>query len=532
MSGPSRLMTPVGPVAAGFGRSRAFISGIMGPVGGGKTTECIAKGVRIGLMQKPVWDAQRGCHVKKCRGAIVRDTYPNLDRTVIKSWHQWFPKDLGRWSGEAPRTHAFTLDCGVPGTPGYHQLDMEVIFTAIGDKAVEDVLRGLELTWLWPNEWDLLPATILEIGAGRVGRYPSAMEGGCAWPFIFGDWNAPEEDNHVVSLFGIDGPSRIDAAMAEALGSDLNEGRPLIEFFRQPGGMDEGAENLTNLPGGRSYYTKQSALLRPDMKRRLIDNRVGPIRHGTPVFPEFHDDLSTHPTDPRGHVRNFEMIPGLPILIGADQGLLAAAALCQLDPATDTLRCFDELARVFEDKDGTIEVSQIGGEAFGRELKARLATRYPGYAVELVTCDPAGAAGEEAINHRSWRQDFAKGLGLPVRKARVPGNALEPRLKVVRDRVTGYAGGAPRLWVHPRCVVLRKAFNTKYAWRRVAVGSEAGGRFDSKPLKLQGYSDVMDALGYLAFEVERGVELGATGPASRGRSRRVVTNDSGMGARS
>lgn len=519
-------MTPVGPVAGAFGESRAFIAGIMGPVGGGKTTECIAKGFRAGLLQKPVWDPQRDCFVKKCRGAVVRDTYPNLDRTVIKSWHQWFPKTLGRWSGEAPRMHAFTLNIGQKGTRGYHQLDMEVIFTAIGDNSVEDVLRGLELTWLWPNEWDRLPRSILEIGTGRVGRYPSAIDGGCQFAQIFGDFNAPEEDNHVVKLFGIDGTLDIDAELADLLAMEAGEERPLIEFFRQPGGLDDDAENLHNLPpiiqgnpkAGRLYYLKQAAALKnsPDMKRRMVDNRIGPIRSGTPVFPEYRDEY---------HAREFDLIPGLPILIGADQGLLGAVVLAQLDPRIDQLRVFDEMARIFEDDKGHIEISQIGGEAFGKEVAARLQTRYPGYEIGLAVCDPAGAAGEEAINARSWRQDFQKGLGLSVRKARVPGNAIEPRLKAVRTRLNGTVQGEPKLLIHKRCSILRRGFNSRYAWQRVSVGkSDDGGRFDSKPRKLQGYSDVQDAVQYLCFELEHGTRLSATGPA-RGRSR-PIENDS------
>lgn len=515
-AGLTRLMNPVGPVAGAFGLSLAQIALIMGPVGAAKTTECIAKCVRAAVKQRAVWDSQRGCFVKRARGLVIRDTYPNLDRTVIKSWHQWFPKTMGKWSGEAPRVHAFTLNIGQPGTKGHHQLDLEMIFTAIGDHAVEDVLRGLEVTFAWPNEWDLLPGKILEVLIGRVGRYPSAIDGGCAFPQIFGDCNAPEEDNHLVPLFGIDGEIRVDPELAAALKAEGADDRPLIAFFRQPGGLDPGAENLQNLPGGRAYYLKQAALLAPDMKRRLIDNRLGPIRHGTPVYPEFKDEW---------HVADFPFDPTLPVLIGADQGICPGVVMAQLDPQLDQLRIFDEAARIFENDDGQMEVSQMGGFAFGREIAIKLQTRYQGPTIGFACADPAAAQGEQAIDQRSWRQDFQRGLGVPVRKARVPGNALEPRLNAMRGRLGATVRGAPKLLVHKRCTILRKAFNTKYCWARVSVGSIEGGRFGSKPIKVQGYADVMNAAEYLVFEVDRGVEQSATGVSSA-RARKLVELDS------
>ena len=524
--GKVSLMNPVGPVAAAFGASKAFLPFIMGPVGGGKTTECIAKGVRVGLEQPAVFDPVRGVPVKKCRGAIVRDTYPNLDRTVIKSWHQWFPKEMGSWSGDAPRRHSFTIEIGVRGTPGFCLLDMEVIFVAIGDHAVEDVLRGLELTWLWLNEADLLPRAIVEIGVGRVGRYPGAKDGGCAMAQIFGDFNAPEDDNWIVSTII---EKKIDPDLVEALRIEFGENRPLIEFFRQPGGLEDGAENLHNLPGGKAYYLKQAALLPDDKKRRFVDNRIGPVRHGTPVYPEFVDDfLYDDQAAKEGHVRPFDLRPGLPILIGADQGICPGVVMAQLWPEYDQLVVFDEMARIFEDDKGHIEVSQMGGEAFGRSVAARLATRYADWSVGLVTADPAAAQGEDAIEHRSWRREFQDGLGVRVRKCGVPGNAVGPRTKAVRDRLGARVPGRPRLLVHPRCTITRKAFNSKYVFQRVAMGAAEGGRFGSKPVKVQGYSDVMNALEYLAWDVAKGLAPSALGAAApRGAAGgRTITNES------
>lgn len=539
MSAQVGFMSPSGPIGAGFRACEAFLTLIMGPVGSGKTTDCIAKGIQIGAKQGKVWDPTRlggkGCWVRKCRGAVVRDTYPNLDRTVIKSWHKWFPKEMGRWSGDAPRTHAFTIDMWdvSSGTPEFFQLDMEVIFVAIGDRAVEDVLRGLELTWLWLNEQDLLPRAIIELGIGRVGRYPSGKDGKCLFPQVFGDMNAPEEDNWTVELFI---EKKIDEAAKRAfekrLASIANDNdappRPLIEFHRQPGGLEAGAENLQNLEGGRTYYEVQAAIMAPDKARRMIHNRIGPVRKGTLVYPEFVDDALYDNRDGAlmGNVRPFDIDPRLPVLIGADQGICPGVVLAQLDPSTDQLRIFDEQARIFENEDGNIVVSQMGGEAFGRQVATLMLSAYPGLSVGLAVADPAGSQGEQAIEGSSWRRDFQRGLGVNVKRCSVPGNSIELRTKAVRDRFGSRVPGQPRLLVHPRCTILRKAFSSRYVFSRVAVGVTAdSGRFADKPVKAQGYSDVMNALEYLCFEVNKGLSFSAVGSALPRSQRRAIEND-------
>ncbi|NYT42310.1 hypothetical protein HZY97_16175 [Sphingomonas sp. R-74633] len=540
MSAAVSLMLASGPVGAAFRACLAFLTLVMGPVGSGKTTDCIAKGVQCGAMQEAVWDQTRlggkGCFVRKCRGAVVRDTYPNLDRTVIKSWWKWFPKNMGHWSGEAPRTHRFTLDMwdhSDPAKPFFFQLDMEVLFIAIGDNAVEDVLRGLELTWLWLNETDLLSRAIIEIGIGRVGRYPSGKDGRCLFPQIFCDMNAPEEDNWTVPLFiekQLDPAAKaaIEKRMRE-VANDNGPVREVIGFYRQPGGLEDGAENLQNLPGGRGYYELQVAVMAADKARRMVHNRIGPVRKGTLVYPEFVDDLlyDDEKGAQTGHVREFDVNPRWPVLIGADQDVCPGLVFAQLDPQTDQLMIFDELARIFENEDGNIVVSQMGGEAFGRQAALHLATHYPALSVGLVTADPAGSNGEKAIEGTSWRRQFQKGLGVNVRKCTVPGNSIELRTKAIRDRLGSKIPGKPQLVVHRRCTILRKAFTSRYVFKRIAAGGAVdSGKFADAPVKAQGYSDVMNAAEYLAFEVNKGLSFSAVGPAAtRGPGRQIV-NDS------
>ncbi|WP_374650315.1 hypothetical protein [Rhizorhabdus sp.] len=496
MSSLARLMSSVGPVAEAFVWDRRIITMIMGPVGSAKTTTCIRKLIHIALWQNPGPDG-----VRRARIGVIRDTYPLLKKTVLQSWWSWFGKEMGEWNGESPFTHKIMIF-----VPGKGHVEIEVIFAAIGESRAEDVMRGWELTALWLNEADLLAKSVFSFGLGRIGRFPNALQGGCAWSGIIMDFNAPDIENWTYTL-GVDQDLGLDKEVEEELREEYGE-RFGVGFHRQPGGRSKNPppENIQNLP--RGYYAQQMIGQTPDYIRRMIDNEFGPVRNGLPVYPEFKDGR---------HVQHFQLIPSLPLFIGCDQGLLGAAVIGQLT-SMGQLFIWDELTRVVEDDHDNLVVSQIGAEAFGREVANHLTITVPNYTIGDVWCDPAGAAGEQAIQHRSWRQNFQKGLGIPVHKATVPGNAIEPRLSSVRKRLIGTVDGEPSIIIHPRCKVLRKGFNSAYVFRRTQIGV-GGGRYEDKPLKNQ-YSDVHDALQYLCFMLGKGAQLAAeSDPAHPGRPR-------------
>lgn len=53
-NGLSKLMKPAGPVSEAFVNSTAYIKGIMGPVGGGKTVACVAACIKLAFAQEPI----------------------------------------------------------------------------------------------------------------------------------------------------------------------------------------------------------------------------------------------------------------------------------------------------------------------------------------------------------------------------------------------------------------------------------------------------------------------------------------------
>lgn len=520
---PPRELKRIGPVMDGFISSNAFIKGIMGPVGSGKTIGVSTFLQRLAARQGGRQNSQ-GQIIRKSRFAMIRDTYPNLDRNTIPSWNKVVPRHVGKFVFSSPRVHQFSMVLRRDGhllDPNARPIDIaqvEMEFRAIGDNTVEDALRGLEVTAALVNEADRTHPDILTFLAGRVGRFSDDLDTDLVVdPCIMLDLNGNDDENwtHKVLV-----EEQLDDEVVEVLMA-TSGGRKLIEYFQQPEAVNEfghvnpNAENLHNLPKG--YYERQYALAKMRGNQTYIDrmlrSKFTPPRSGRSVFPEYLDEI---------HAAEFDAIPGIPLLIFADQGLLGAVLICQL--VQGQLRVLEEIACVFETEDDEIEVVQMGGEALGLQVRELLATKYPGFEIADAVCDPAGAAGEDAINYRSWRQEFKKGLGHRVRKARVPQNAIEPRLKAVRKRLNRPIGAQRALLVHKRCTMTRRAFRTKYYYQRVGKGS-GDGVYTDKPKKVQGYGDLMDALQYGCFELERGLDLTPSGQVRIGTAPPQIQND-------
>lgn len=525
---PARELKRIGRAMDRMISSRAFIVGGMGPVGSGKTIGFSIKFQHHAAKQKGRLNSQ-GQLIRKSRYVFIRDTYPNLDRNTIPSWNKVVPKNIGRFVASSPRVHQFSMTLKRDG----HLLDksakavdiaqVEIEFRAIGDQTVEDALRGLEATAALVNEADRTHPDIITFLAGRVGRFNDMDPDLVVDPFIALDLNGCDDENwtHKV-LVEKSLPDEVLRAVR-----DISGDRELIEYCEQPPAILEGpevpggwmvnpnAENLENLPKG--YYERQYAFAKMRGNQQYIDrmlrSKFTPPLSGRSVFPEYIEEL---------HSGEFEAVPGFPLLIFADQGLLGAVLVCQL--VKGQLRVLEEIACVFETEDDEIHVVQMGGETLGRQVRELLTTKYARFEIGDAVCDPAGAAGEDAINFKSWRQEFQKGLGHKVRKARVPRNAIEPRLQAVRGFLNRSIGTGRALLVHKRCTMVRRAFRTKYYFVRVGKGS-GDGYYSDVPKKVQGYADLMDALQYGCFELDKGLNLTSGGQRLIGGAPAKIIND-------
>ena len=202
------------PVIYDFIQSKNFVQGIMGPVGSGKSYGCAAKIFIKAVQQKP----SAIDNIRYSRWAIVRNSYPMLKTTTIKTWLDLFPEStFGPMLWTPPITHHIRL----PARGDAAGIDCEVIFLALDQPKDVRKLLSLELTGAWVNEARELPKAVIDGLTHRVGRYPTKRDGGATWHGIWMDTN-PMDDDHWWHR------------MAE---KEKMSGAYAWKFFKQPGGV-------------------------------------------------------------------------------------------------------------------------------------------------------------------------------------------------------------------------------------------------------------------------------------------------------
>jgi hypothetical protein len=441
------------PVVGQFVLSDALICGIRGPYGSGKSTACIMKLLNNFKQQKPGEDG-----IIRRRSIIVRNTYPELKTTTIKSWHDWIPSTVGKWVAQGPPTHTIAAK-GV---------EYEVIFLAL-DQA-EDVRKVLSLDCsdAWLNEAREVPKAVLDGLTGRVGRYPRTVrEGGradgeilftCAAPQIVMDTNPPDSDHWWAKMADfldpeIEDRNHILAIELKRLGL-LREGQELKHFYSQPSGRSAKAENLANLIPG--YYQRLMADKSQDWIKVYVDGEYGFVQEGKPVYPEYVDST---------HCQEFDLMRSQPVHVGIDFGRTPAATFGQRTP----MGAWREHSELVTEDMGAIE--------FGHLLKRTIRERYDGLLIETITGDPAGAARSQADDNTPFLALRAAGI-----EAR-PASTNDPikRREVVAAYLNKMIDGKPGMLIHPRCQKLRKALAGGYHFRRVAVAGED--RYHDEPVK-------------------------------------------------
>jgi hypothetical protein len=506
-----RLNSP-GPISDAFLRSRAFLSVIIGPVGSAKTVTALRKLRRIAQMQKGKPD-NRGRLWRKARCGVIRETYPSIEKNTLPSWFRIHPETDGVFSKKAPFSHKLRLILGEDEFGQANDIcDLEMEFRAIGDQGVEAACRGWEVNAVMIDEADLQPPDLLAFLSGRVGRFSDLDPSMVVDPSIILSLNAPYVDNWVYGM-------AVERNLGELLDPALSEalaGRPLIETFIQPGGREEGAENLHNLPGGRGYYHIQAGLNkhRPDYVARMIDNKFVPMQHGQPVYAGFRYDI---------HVakQKIEWNPRRKLLIGIDQGLFAAGVFCQRT-AMGQLRTLAECV-VMREGGGTLQ--KIGPTAFGKMMRSKLFERFPDIRADQLraVADPAAfAAADRADDEHQWLLAFQAAFGFKVHRAKTNKEAL--RLEAVRKaqaEVDGYL-------VDPdECKHLIRGHLGGYRYRKAEMtDGETRGHLEIADTI---HTHVCDAEQYVALEGEHVINDILGRPRSTGRPVQIVSDYNELG---
>lgn len=476
--------TPPGPVADAFFWSNAFMSGVRGPIGSGKSTACCFRPWRHLAESEP-----DRIGIRRARGAIIRNTYPELRTTTIKTWNQWFPQALGRWQDVGPPTHHIVTG----------DVDMEVMFLALDRPEDVKKLLSLELTWAWINEAREVPKAILDGLTGRVGRFPPKRDGGNRWCGVMMDTNAPDTD-HWWYLLAEKVPGETLESLLQAetelrLAGVLAPEQALFEFFAQPSGDSPQAENIDNLPAG--YYAFAKAGKTEDWIKVYVRGDYGFVTDGKPVYPEFRDNM---------HVRPIEFDPRLPLYIGIDFGLTPAAVFGQRT-VLGRWHWIDEL--VTED---------MGAKRFGELLRIHIDQHYPKASIEGIFGDPSGDNRAQTDE----RTPFMILRAEDVHATPAPSNDLVLRREAVATALNRLIDGVPGLIISPKCDITRKGMAGGYQYKRLQVtGAE---RFHDKPAKNR-FSHPCEAAQYMMLGAGEGRAL--TRP-SRRFNHNIPTRAAGM----
>ena len=462
------------PTASRFHRSNAFVRGLRGPIGTGKSVTCCMEIIRRGREQS----AFQG--VRKTRWAAIRNSYPELTSTTIKTWDDWAPGANTVFAAPICSTLARTLPDGT-------RLEIEVLFISLDRPADVKKLKSLDLTGVWINEGSELPKAVLDMATGRVGRFPSKAQGGSTWSGVILDTNSPDEDHWLYELAEVTRP----------------EG---YEFFSQPAAllkMSDGsyapnpdAENVENHTLGYEYWLRQIPGKDDQWIKVFILGQYGSVHDGKPVYPEWNDSL---------HCKEIYPVQGVQLKIGIDFGLTPAAVLTQND-AKGRLLVLDEICG-----------EDMGFRQFLEDLLIPyLIANYPVHWAKkddliLLIGDPAGEQRAQSDEKSCFQE--AKAKNLKIRAAKT--NAWLPRRGAVAWFLSKLSGGQPLFLLDVGCGVLRKGFNGGYKYRRIQVTGEE--RYTDEPSKNR-YSHPHDALQYVALEaggIQALMQAGKTTPKAR-----------------
>lgn len=374
---------------------------IQGPVGSGKSTGCIFALVYEGLNQTPSADG-----VRRTRYAVVRNTNQQLMDTTFKSFNAFFQDGVaGKWKATEK---TFVL---YPAP----NVQIEFMFRPLDTEADIARLLSLEVSGIWFNEAREINEQVFIAALGRIGRYPSQMNGGCSRKLLLMDTNPPEEDSWLYKLIEEDTP--------ENMGVYIQPPALIPGTYE----VNPEAENLENLD--KNYYQTQvkMAVNNEEYINVYLRNMYGRTNAGKPVFPQFNPSL---------HVARGPLTPNplLPLGIGFDPGLSSGLTFGQYT-LNGQLLVYDCLSTQDMGTERLIEL----------KIKPLLATKYRGFEVFFA---PDPAANNRSSNDERTAVDCLRKAKYKTKFVDM-NNQLQPRLEAGEYFLTRLTDNGPALLIDP-----------------------------------------------------------------------------------
>jgi hypothetical protein len=451
------------PTVAAFMRSDAFFRLIAGPVGSGKTTGCIMEMLRRSCEQAKSQDGLR-----HTRFAIVRQTLKQLKDTVLKDIEEWLSGIVAYKVSDQTVYVSFG------------DVRSEWLLIPLDDPEDQRRLLSMQLTGAWLSEAIEMSTEIVPPLLGRCGRYPTPgqrpADHNGLWPTWHGaiaDTNMPNEGDPWHKYMELDTP-------------------PDWQIFIQPGGLDERAENVDNLPGGRLYYERLARNQSPAWVQRYIHAQYGIDPSGSAVFREtfkrgFHSIRLGKEDELNGRKYALEPVYGYPLVVPQDFGRNPCSLICQADH-----------------KGRGLVLQEVVASDIGLQLHLRTALkpalqqeRFLGRPLYVVG-DPSGRAKSSNFEETSF--DLLKMEGFKAFPA--PTNDLAKRLRAVDSMLLQQRDGGPAILIdEDQCPMLVQALNGRYRYQR-----KKDGQLHPLPQKLHPWSDLVDCLQYFCLILQHGMQ--------------------------
>ena len=464
-----------------FHNDDSQVRGVMGPTGSGKSTGMIGELTARALKQEPDM-----LGIRRTRWAVVRESYPSLVSTTLKTWATWMPQAHINMS--PPMRWRWQQENVLEDGTG---VDMDVVFLSVKDpKADITKLRSLDVTGIWLNEaQEIQDRVLVEWMINRIGRYPDPQTAPLTWRGLIMDANAMPLKHWWYKWAEKNTPEGYKF---------WRQPPALIQVEKGTPGAKEDAcgiwwainpkcENLKGQAMHKRYWLDQVPGKHTSWIKLNLCAEYGQPLAGKPVYPEF---------DETRHVGKEPLIlvPGLGIVLGFDFGLTPCCCICQLTPGGQ-LRVIDECCSV-----------SMGMRQFLRDrLKPMLATKYPGVPVSAVG-EPSGNI--RAQSDESTAMDEIRSQGIDIKAA--PTNLFKPRrdavasfmLKHVNSMATGERS-AEGFLVSPICETMLEGLRGEYKYSSVVT--QEGQRWKDT-VEENGMDHIQDGLQALAVTYDRPIQ--------------------------
>ncbi|HHT9144711.1 MAG TPA: hypothetical protein ACFYD4_03375 [Candidatus Wunengus sp. YC61] len=431
-----------GPIAKSFHADDfSRVKLLIGPFGTGKTSAAA-----FDIIQKQSKRVLPSKGKVRSRFAVVRNTYPELRDTTIKTYLDWFPPlYFGKYNSTDKR---YVIEDD--------NREVEILFKALdSEKDVRDLL-SLELTGAHIDEAREIHEDVIKGILGRIGRFPSLKDTGGDNPFLTPPQvtlttNYPSTTHHLYRNFI---ESKIDG------------------YAIYPQSQDENIHNLR--PGYYDDLEKDYAD-RPDLLKTLVRGEWGVTVSGKLVYPEFKRDL---------HVSNISLLPKYKTKIfrGWDNtGLSPAVSLSYLNELGQWM-IFKEFC--FEDT-GIMDAAE--------EVILWCNSHLPTGCDYKDIGDPAGKNRDSSKKTPVYYiQQKAVEYGITIKIEDGVQN-FKVRRESTANRLTKLINREPALLIDPSCTMIIDGFDGGYSFGEIGNS----GVFKTEPQKNE-YSHIHDSIQYVA----------------------------------